>query len=627
MKRPGRSSFRQYSLRHEWLAGTIGAALLIGAAVLSFGMVVHRYFELQQIESSRVKHHLEIHIEEASQQLQTFLQLPPALWEQQAEAWLPFFSDVYILDEKQQVREVIKATPGSRVFAGFSFAGSAIGDHLRSGQHQTSAITPILRGLEDELTSLYMWHQLDGQVLLARVQLSYIRTFLTRYSAFSGTPTLLVNSSGFVLLSGLESLFVATIDTNRTLTPWTPASRHGAMETLQLGGRSWRPVISRESILGARIVTLLPAEHLAAVRQVLIAACSLLLVALTLIFTWKNQRLGRYLFTPLARFTEQISSQERRLRLGLPPRTQAHGSATAGGTRIRELEALYTSFGRLISAISQRDQALLRGRERERQNEERQRQLLQSKLRSSLMAASVAHEINLPLATIRLLCRQAREPISHGASSMGVNELVSALSLQSQKVNSVMEKMRMLLHNIQTDHQAIDPVAVVLEACKSIEPLVHEFEGELEICDLASPPAGVLLGDAVQLQLAIINLLRNGIEAAGERRSGQPQLRVSLFSEASELVIEISDSGPGFRFMPSEDTLLQTSKASGSGLGLFVVRTTVEHHQGRLSFGRCPQLGGARVQIRLPLMEPSDQLTGPGAPAELGAEAAARSQP
>ncbi len=117
----------------------------------------------------------------------------------------------------------------------------------------------------------------------------------------------------------------------------------------------------------------------------------------------------------------------------------------------------------------------------------------------------------------------------------------------------------------------------------------------------------MLQGDAVQLQMAVSNLLRNGIEAAAEMPAGRRQVRLTLMAEPGELLVEVADSGPGFRFRPSGDTVLQSSKAGGSGLGLFVVRTTLEHHHGRLSFGRCPHLGGARVGMHLPLVRPELQ--------------------
>jgi C4-dicarboxylate-specific signal transduction histidine kinase len=129
-------------------------------------------------------------------------------------------------------------------------------------------------------------------------------------------------------------------------------------------------------------------------------------------------------------------------------------------------------------------------------------------------------------------------------------------------VSGIIEKMRMLLRNVQTEPHPTDPVAVALE-----------------VCGLESSSQVMLQGDAVQLQMAGVNLLRNGIEAAAEMPPGRRQVRLALVAEPGELVVEVADSGGGFGFEPSGDTLLQSSKAGGSGLGLFVVRTTLEHHQ------------------------------------------------
>lgn len=56
--------------------------------------------------------------------------------------------------------------------------------------------------------------------------------------------------------------------------------------------------------------------------------------------------------------------------------------------------------------------------------------------------------------------------------------------------------------------------------------------------------------------------------------------------------------------MPGDDTVLQSSKPGGTGLGLFVVRTTAANHRGRLRFGRDEVLGGGRVWLHLPAGEP-----------------------
>jgi signal transduction histidine kinase len=357
-----------------------------------------------------------MHIEEAGEQLQEFLNQPEKQWQRLTGPLLPSFSDLYELDDQLTVQQVFKASQGSRVFPGFSFAGAATATHLRVGGELSRGSTPIIRGLEDELTSIY-------------------------------THTLLVNRDGFVMLSGYESLRVANIDLRRSFVApgWA-----GTLQPLELGKRSWLPVASDETVLGARIVTLLPSDQLLPLRQVLGTTGALVLLLWALIVLWKNHRLGRQLFDPVARFAERIRAEENRLRQGGLPLATAEDLTADEGSRFRELATLQSSFERLIAAIHERDLSLQQVREREQHNEERQRQLLQSKLHSSLLAATVAHEINLPLGTIRMLCKEASEQLGHHDRGMNVEELVTSLNQHSQQVSGIIEKMRMLLRNVQT---------------------------------------------------------------------------------------------------------------------------------------------------------------------------------
>lgn len=587
------TSFWRFTLRHEWMAGAAATILLLTAGALSLEALHSRSLALQRAEANRVEHHMHAHLGEALEQLDTFLQRPAEEWHEESAALLPAFSDLYLLGEDDVVQKVLKATAGSRVFPGFSFAGTAIAAYLQhEGLRQPNATTPVMRGLEDERASLYVHRHAQGRAVLARIELGYIRRFLQRYSAFSGTPTLLVSRDGFVMLSGAEDLQISSLDLHRGAAISGPAMPQVA------GERRWRPVVSDGQQLGVRIVTLLPENHLAPLQQVLLSAGAAVLLLCALVFTWKNRRLRRELFTPVGRFAEQIEAQDRRLRQGLPPLPTANTSS-----RFEELATLERSFQRLIEALAARDRSLAEARQREQQQEERLQQELRSKLHSSLMAASIAHEINLPLSMIRMLCHQASAQLRCGEPPVDVESLVHALSEQSQQVNGVIEKMRMLLRNVQNDPHPTDPVAVVRGACLAVKPLLRRDRVLLEVHGLEPPPDLLLQGDAVPLQMAVSNLLRNGIEAAAERPPGQRRVRLGLEREAGGLVVEVADSGPGFRFDPEGDTLLQSDKPGGSGLGLFVVRSTVANHRGRISFGRCQELGGARVRMHLPVEE------------------------
>ncbi|MEB3254985.1 MAG: HAMP domain-containing sensor histidine kinase [Synechococcaceae cyanobacterium] len=588
---PPRTSFWRYSLRHEWIAAAAALGLFISAGALSLRVLHNRYLELQQADANRVKHHLHLHLGEALAQLEAFLERPPQRWPQEAAGLLPAFSDLYVLGERDQVGQVLKAVDGSHVFPGFSFAGTAISPYLQAGRGwRPAGTTPVFRGLEDEMTSIYVLRRAHGRRLLGRIQLGYIKRFLQRYSAFSGTPTLLVSRDGFLMLSGSEELRVSNIDLRQ-------AGGGGALEPLVLGDRTWLPVASAGDALGVRIVTLLPDDHLAPLRQVLLTAGAAVLLLCVPVFLWKNHRLRRELFTPVGRFAAQIQAQENRLRRGMP----AQPFTMAAATRFEELAALQGSFERLMQAIIERDRSLQQVRRREQRQEERQRRELRSKLHSSLMAASIAHEINLPLSTIRMLCHQARGQLLADDPRLDVSAVVDSLSQQSQVASAVVEKMRMLLRNVQCELQPTDPVEVLKSACLAVKPLLRREQVQLELRGLEPAPSLRLQGDAVPLQMAVTNLLRNAIEAAAECPAGLRRVRLGLGCEEGGVLVEVADSGPGFLVDPGEEAPLHTDKPAGSGLGLFVVRTTMDNHRGRVSFGRCRELGGARVCLHLPL--------------------------
>ena len=128
----------------------------------------------------------------------------------------------------------------------------------------------------------------------------------------------------------------------------------------------------------------------------------------------------------------------------------------------------------------------------------------------------------------------------------------------------------------------------------------------------------VLAHDAVQLERALVNLLKNGIEAASAHTSpgllGPREVTVSLVPSTGAtspsrpnpvgaffISILIEDSGPGLRqdlhlnFKPTRST-----KAGGSGLGLYIANKIVRAHGGAITARRSTTLGGAAFTVTIP---------------------------
>jgi signal transduction histidine kinase len=116
-----------------------------------------------------------------------------------------------------------------------------------------------------------------------------------------------------------------------------------------------------------------------------------------------------------------------------------------------------------------------------------------------------------------------------------------------------------------------------------------------------------ILGDRIQLQQVILNLIMNAIEAMSEVSDAPRELLISTSeAEPGSVLVEVSDSGPG---LPSANLArifepFYTTKSSGLGMGLPICRSIVEAHGGRL-WARPNEPRGAVFFMTLPIGERS----------------------
>jgi len=110
-------------------------------------------------------------------------------------------------------------------------------------------------------------------------------------------------------------------------------------------------------------------------------------------------------------------------------------------------------------------------------------------------------------------------------------------------------------------------------------------------------------GDATQLQQVVLNLLNNAIDALIESGCVKPELRIRGKVLGDHLNLEVQDNGPGIAPERAEDvfSLFKTSKSQGMGVGLWLSRSIVEMHGGRLTFQSEPGLRTV-FTLRLPLL-------------------------
>ncbi len=237
-----------------------------------------------------------------------------------------------------------------------------------------------------------------------------------------------------------------------------------------------------------------------------------------------------------------------------------------------------------------------------REAEAKLRGSIEEKLRVSLSASAVAHEISQPLSSILLNSKLALEVLNAEPADAGaLRSLLQPLASEAERVNQITERVSMLLRNVDTELVPLDLREVAHSALLQLEPRVLMAGLKLE-CLLPDHPCP-LRGDAVQLQLAVINLLRNALDAIQDASPPSPRLQLRLQRQADWLELRVADNGKGFPEGFDPNLPLTTTKSRGTGIGLYVVRLTLDNHGGRLRLSRSAALGGAEVVMQLPLAD------------------------
>ena len=108
-------------------------------------------------------------------------------------------------------------------------------------------------------------------------------------------------------------------------------------------------------------------------------------------------------------------------------------------------------------------------------------------------------------------------------------------------------------------------------------------------------------GDRVQLQQVILNLLHNAMDAMADEHDQMRRVVIGVCANHESVNVSVRDSGPGLR-PGTEDMVFEpfyTTKARGIGMGLSIVRSIVEAHDGSIRAVREPA-HGAVFELRLP---------------------------
>jgi len=302
----------------------------------------------------------------------------------------------------------------------------------------------------------------------------------------------------------------------------------------------------------------------------------------------KREELGAYIATSLRaefniRFQELIDGRRQRIEL-----EQQHPTVSGGSIWVRihiEMVAGTTDFARFVITFCEditehkgAAEALITARA----------QLAHASRLTILgeLTASIAHEVNQPLAAIVTNSNACLRWLGGDQPNLAeANNTLNWIMRDAKRASDVVARIRSMMRKGETRFAPLNCNDIVHEGLN----LTHrEIQRQrIEVTTDLDSELPVVQGERVQLQQVVLNLIINAIEAMATIHNRPRKLTITSRAwskDGSGIVIEIGDTGPGVKQADFEKLFnpFFTTKTEGTGLGLWICRSIIENHAGEL---------------------------------------------
>jgi PAS domain S-box-containing protein len=218
------------------------------------------------------------------------------------------------------------------------------------------------------------------------------------------------------------------------------------------------------------------------------------------------------------------------------------------------------------------------------------------------LAASIAHEVNQPLTGVVAHAEACLRWLDRATPNLdAVRRSVEWIIDDGNRASEVIRRVRALAKKTEIEKVPVDVNDVVREIITLVQSELtnHRVSLRTEL----TPVLPMILGDRVQLQQVIINLVMNGIEAMQSVTDHPRELVIrSRQDDTQQVLVSVTDCGVGIA-AENADRLFNaffTTKTSGMGMGLSICRSIIEAHGGRL-WATANASHGATFQCTLPV--------------------------
>lgn len=196
------------------------------------------------------------------------------------------------------------------------------------------------------------------------------------------------------------------------------------------------------------------------------------------------------------------------------------------------------------------------------------------------LSASIAHEVNQPLAAIVANSQACQQWLSNDPPNLAcAQESAASIIRDVNAAAEVISRIRALFRQTVQRQSCSTLEPVITEVIRLLADVTAKNQVDIETrVDDGLPPIAL---DRIQIQQVLVNLMRNAVEAM-EASAGARVLSIGARGNGDVVQVEVADTGPGIKEPEKIFDAFYTTKDSGMGMGLAISRTIVESHGGRL---------------------------------------------
>jgi len=219
------------------------------------------------------------------------------------------------------------------------------------------------------------------------------------------------------------------------------------------------------------------------------------------------------------------------------------------------------------------------------------------------LTASIAHEVNQPLAAITTYGEAGLRWLSRPKPEISeVRDIVTRIVADAQRAASVIARVRTMASHRTQDMEMVPVDDLVAEAVLFLR---HEFQSQnVKVAHLPATVSARVNVDRIQIQQVIVNMAVNAVQAISATNANSREVLLRTTREGPNVRCSVEDSGPGIAMDQSNQIFesFVTTKRGGMGMGLPISRSIIEAHGGRMTADNESPLGGARFSFILPAL-------------------------